>query len=84
MKKPTPTVKLIVKEGDEPQPVEIIEQAIMDLAAGMKRLNASRLRREAIVLLLHDASKVGKPDIRAILDSMDRLEDIFLKPRKAA
>lgn len=80
-KKPrAPIIKLIPKPGIDPQPVEIIETAIIDLAAGMKRLNASRLKRETVVLLLQDASGVGKPAIRDILHSLDHLEEVFLKP----
>ena len=78
----TPKVKVVVAEGDEAQPVEVMEKAITELASGMKRLNASRLKREAIILLLHDASKVGKPDIRKVLDSLDQLEPMYLKPAK--
>lgn len=74
-------VKVMAAEGEDPQPAAIMERAIMDLAAGMKRLDSSRLKREAIVLLLHDASRVGKPDIRRILDCMGDLEKLFLKPK---
>lgn len=81
MPKKPPAVKLIVKPGDDPSPVELIEAAIVDLAAGMRALTNSRLKRETIVMLLHDASGVGKPAIRVILNNLDHLEDTFLKPR---
>lgn len=61
-------------------PVEEVAQAIVDIAAGMKKMSASRLKREAIVLLLHDASKVGKPDIRSILTHLENLDKTWLKP----
>lgn len=80
-KKPrAPIVKLLPKPGTDPQPVEIIETAIIDLAAGMKSLNASRLKYETIVTLLHANSSVPKSSIRLILNNLSDLEAIFLKP----
>lgn len=61
-------------------PVEEVAQAIVDIAAGMKKLSASRLKREAIVLLLHEMSKVGKPAIRSILNDLARMDSYWLKP----
>lgn len=72
-------VKIIA--ADPPVPVEILERAIVDLAAGMKRMTASRLKQEALVALLHDHSKVGKPQIRCVLNCLTELERIFLKPK---
>lgn len=75
--------KVVPKPGDEPAAPEIIEAAIIELAAGMKKLNATRLRRETIITLLHDNSKVAKRDIRLVLNNLDDLEGIFLKPKPA-
>lgn len=74
-------VKVVPKAGDEPAPVELIEQAILDLAKGMKVLTSTRLKTETIVTLLHESSKVGKPQVRAILQSLSSLEHQFLKPK---
>ncbi|HEY4356016.1 MAG TPA: hypothetical protein VGN16_09735 [Acidobacteriaceae bacterium] len=78
---PKARITILPKPGSDPAPVELIESAIIDLAAGMKKLTATRLKRETIVVLLHEASNVGKPAIRAILNSMDQLEATFLKPK---
>jgi hypothetical protein len=76
------SVKVITKSGTEPLPTEVLETAIADLAAAMRKLNASRLKRETIIALLHDNSKVAKGTIRVILNNLDNLEALFLKPRK--
>lgn len=74
-------LSVIPAPGDEPAPAEIIERAIIDLAAGMKALDSSRLKRETIVTLLHASSGVGKPHIRLILNNLADLESTFLKPK---
>jgi len=70
-----------VKPGDVPLPTEVLETAIVDLASAMHKLSASRLKREVIVTLLHDNSKIAKGTIRIILNNLDQLEALFLKPK---
>lgn len=71
---------VIITQTDEEIPAEIIAQSIVDLAEGMKKLNSTRLTRRAIVLLIHDQSKVGKRDIEIVLNNLEQLEDLWLKP----
>lgn len=59
---------------------EALAQAISELSAGVRRLLAGRLKRDTIILLLHDASKVGKRDIAQVLLELERLEQTYLKP----
>lgn len=76
MKKETVTVK---KDEANPEPVEIIAKSILEIAEGMKKLNATRLNREALVTLIWDHSHVSKKDIRVVLNNLEALESIFLK-----
>ena len=72
---------LKVKQDEEnPVSPEVLAQAIVDIAAGMSRLNASRLNRRAILVLLNDMSGVPKRDIDAVLNGLDSLESYCLKP----
>jgi len=76
-------VKTVVKEGEDPQPIEILESAIVELAAGYKRLANTRLKRWTMINLLHAASpRVSKTDIDTILANLDNLEDLFLKKKE--
>jgi hypothetical protein len=59
---------------------EKIALQIRMLSRAVKKMSESGLRKDTIVLLLHDSSGVGKPDIRAVLESMDNLERDYLKP----
>lgn len=76
--------KITVNPGDEPQGPEIMEAAIVELAAGMKRLNSTRLKTETIVTLISDVSRVPKTTVRLVLNNLDDLESTFLKPKKNA
>lgn len=62
-----------------PEPIEIIAQAIIDVANGFKVLNSSRLSRRTIVLLLQDATGLPQKQIGLILDAAPRLAETYLK-----
>jgi hypothetical protein len=72
--------KVTVKPDDQnPEPIEVLAKSIIDLADKFDRINSSKLNRKAIVLLLHDASKVNKRDIETILDVMPNLKQLYIK-----
>lgn len=73
-----PKVKLI--QPEQPVAAEIIATAIVEIAAGMKKLNESRLTRRAIVTLISQNSKIGHETINIILNNLDELEVTWLKP----
>jgi hypothetical protein len=72
----------LIKDEENPIAVEVMEQAILDIAAGMKRLNGTRLKREVIVRLIHAKTTVRMRDIEAVLNSLDSLEETWLKPKE--
>jgi hypothetical protein len=55
-----------------------LAREIRMLSRAFKKMANSGLKRETLVFLLHGYSNVGKPDIRAVLNAMDRLEDVYL------
>lgn len=71
-------IKVIQDPADE-VPAEILAKAIVEVAKGMKLIEASRLTRNAIVALIHDRSRVGKETIHVILNNLDELESHWLK-----
>lgn len=76
----TPTV--IVKQNEQaPEPAEVIASAIVEIANGMKKLNSTRLKRRAIVTLIHENSKIGRGDIEIVLNNLEALEQTWLKPK---
>lgn len=62
-------------------PVEVPEQAIIDLANAGKLLLKSRLNERALLVLLKDSSGVSMSDIKLVLDNLATLDEAFLKPK---
>lgn len=56
---------------------EKLGREIRMLSRAFKKLSRSGLKRETIVLLLHNYSNVGKTDVRAILVALEKLEDYY-------
>lgn len=78
------TVSVVTPEGVDPVAVEILEQSIVSIAAAFKTINQTRLTRKALIVLLHDSSKVPKRDIEIVLSHLEAIERIHLKPKAAA
>lgn len=58
-----------------------IEAAIIEVAAAMKMINATRLKRATIVALIHDKSNIPKKTIEMVLNNLDDFENLWLKPK---
>lgn len=71
----------IVQDADNPQPVEVIEQAIIQIAKAMKTISETRLTRKAIVVLIHHQSKIARGTIEIILNNLEELENDWLKKK---
>lgn len=74
--------KIVPAPGSEPAAPELIEKSIIEIAAGMRKLNSTRLKRDVIVTLLHANSGVGKREITLVLNNLEALESNCLKPAK--
>ena len=69
-----PHVKM---ENDTEEPLSVIVSSLHKVAEGFDQINESGLSRRAIVLLLHDATRVGKKDIESILDAAPLLVERY-------
>ena len=69
----------VEQDPDQPVPKPVLAKSIVDISAGFKKLLASGLNERAVVVLVHDACGVGKPDIRAVLKSLTFLSSDFCK-----
>lgn len=72
------TIKIKSNEAN-PEPLEIIAKAIIDVSNAFEAIQKSRLSQRAVVLLIHDKTKIAQRDIIEILDIVPRLKDIYLK-----
>lgn len=71
----------VIKDPETPVAVEVIEQSILDIAEGMRKINNTRLTRRALVYLIHMNSKVAIGTIEIVLNNLDALEQTYLKRR---
>lgn len=67
-------------EGIPTESVEVLAESIHRIAKAMDEIEKSRLNRKALVTLVHAHSGVGKRDIEIILNCLQQLEEIYLKP----
>lgn len=70
-----------IKDKENPIAFEVMEQAIVDIAAGMKRINQTRLNRKALVILISKDTGVGQTIVDVVLDSLGAIEQTYLKPK---
>ena len=60
----------VVKNVNKPEPTEILAEAIIKIGENFESLSKSGLNREAIIILIHDHSKVSKRDISIVLENL--------------
>lgn len=72
--------KLEVKqpEGEEIGAV-VLATAIVEIAAGMKRINATRLSRKALLVLLSHETKLPQYQVDDVLNALGDLEKLYCK-----
>lgn len=76
-------VQIEQKEGQAPVPAKVLAQEIASIGAAMRRLNQTRLKRETVVALIHDRSRIPKKTIEIVLNNLDQLETHWLKKEVA-
>lgn len=73
------------QKPDAPEiPVEIFAQDVSAIAAGMRKLSSSRIRRDVLEHLVSWKSGVGIVETRKILDHVERLDTLLIKPAPKA
>lgn len=71
-----------VKDPENEIPMKMMEQAVVDIAAGFNRLKTSRLSKRAIVLMVQDSAgstQVTKKQVEQVLDAAADLGKTFLR-----
>jgi hypothetical protein len=67
----------IVVNNDTEEPLSVIVSSLHKVADGITQINESGLNERAIVLLLHDMTRVPKENIRSILGAAPRLVERY-------
>lgn len=68
-----------ISKSTPPESKEILAEAITRISESFAKLSASGLNREAIIVLVHDHTKISKRDIKLILDSLSRLRGWYCR-----
>ena len=68
---------VVQKDPEVPESDTVLAKAIIKLSSEVGKILASGLNRRAVVVLLHDITGVGKPDIRKILEGMEQLKSDY-------
>lgn len=63
--------------------LDVIVADIVQLSAGMKKLAASRLKPDIIILLVSRASGVNMTETKMVLEALPHLEEKFCKKVKS-
>lgn len=76
---PKPNAVKIVQDPADPQPVEVMERAIVEVAEGARKLLGSRLRERAVFVLLRDATNESLSTIERVLHAAASLDKNYLR-----
>ena len=68
-----------IKKSEPPESKEILAEAIVNIGNVVKKLNANDVNKKALIVLIHDFTKVPKGQITTILESLPQLERWYCK-----
>jgi hypothetical protein len=79
----TKQARIKVIQSDPEVPLEILAEAVLDVAKAAKAIMNGPLTRRAVILLIHDkcAGRVSKTAIEAVLDGAEGLHQ-YVRLRK--
>ena len=70
-------VKIV--KSDPPESVEILAEAIVNIGAASNKLLKTGINKRAIIILIHDMTKLPKGTIKQVLESLPQLERWYCK-----
>lgn len=81
MSKKTQQPVTIKKNEQNPEPMEIIAKAIIDVSRGFKKINEGPLNQRVVVLLIKDLTGLSIADIERVLNAAAKLERVYIKQK---
>jgi hypothetical protein len=72
----------VTQNNENPIATEILAESIVEISKAMKQIKSSRLNERALLVLLKDATALNFNEIKRVLDSLETLEDMFLKKKR--
>lgn len=72
----------IKKDEKNPEPMEIIAGAIIQVSRGFKKINEGPLNQRVVVLLIKDITGLSIADIERVLNAAASLERKYIKQKQ--
>lgn len=69
---------VIVTNQENPEPLELIADSIIEIAEAFKKIQKSKLSQRVILLLLNDQTGLPLKEIKLILDTVPKLGDNYI------
>ena len=69
----------VVKNIEKPEPTEILAEAIIRIGESFDKLQKNGLNKTAIVVLIHDYTKIPKRDINIVLESLSKMKGWYCR-----
>lgn len=73
------TKRVKIKKSEPPESTEILAEAIVNIGNATKKMMSSGMNKKAIIVLIHDKTKLPKSTITTVLDSLPQLERWYCK-----
>lgn len=71
---------ITVKTNEEnPEPLEIIAESIIEISQAVKKINQSRVDRKVVLLLIKHQTGISFSQIEKVLDAAANLEKHYIK-----
>lgn len=71
--------RIRVDKGDPPVSTTVLAASIVQISRALDELRLSGLNEDAIIVLLHDKTRLAKRDIRTVLDGLRQLEGWYCR-----
>lgn len=71
-----------VKKSDPPETTEVLAEAIVRVGEALAKLKESGLNEKAIIVLVHDHTRIAKRDIKTVLNSLATLRGYYCRRPK--
>jgi hypothetical protein len=80
MAKAAKTQTITVKTNEEnPEPLEVLAKAIIEVSEAAQKFQNSRLKSRAILVLIKDMTSLSMRDIETVLNAAAKLKDVYIK-----
>lgn len=71
--------RAVIESEEESLPVEVLQRHIKQISESTQKMLEGGLKKETIILLIHDHTKIARGKVEQVLDSMASLKEKYCK-----